>query len=244
MKIAICDDESAELSRIASLLDEYKLSKNVDFTITAFQSPVELISRIQNKSRFDIILLDIVMPVLNGMNAAREIREHDKTVKIIFLTSSAEFAVESYSVNAHYYVLKPILKENIFPLLDGLFLNILEQDTECLIVKCKKHLTRIPHHTLEYCEVINKTINYHISDGTVIESNGSMADLESALIKHVRFIKPHRSFIVNFDYIRSMNMKGIILRSGISIPIPRGKYNDIKQAFLDYSFTASAGEES
>ena len=69
--------------------------------------------------RFDILLLDVIMPGENGIDAAREIRRYDNNVKIIFLTSSAEFAVESYTVGAYFYQLKPIWEESFFRLMDS-----------------------------------------------------------------------------------------------------------------------------
>jgi len=243
MKIAICDDESIELSRLRSLLYKYKLAKSVDFSIFTFQSSVELISNIQNGVRFNILFLDIIMPVLNGMDLANEIREYDKTVKIIFLTSSPDFAVDSYSVNAYYYFLKPVSKDRMFFMLDELFLNFTKHDKECLIVKYKNRFTSIPLNTLEYCEVINKTIIYHVHKKGFIESVGSIANLEAELLLYPRFIKPHRSYVINLDFVKSISIKEIILISDKIIPISRAKCNEIKQAFLEYSCTNPTGSK-
>lgn len=241
MKIAVCDDETAELCHITSLLNEYMLEKSIDFAVYAFQSPVELICQIQNKIHYDILILDIMMPAIGGIDAAKEIREYDKNVKIIFLTSSPEFAVDSYSVGAYYYSLKPIWREKLFSLLDGVILEIDKQDKECLIVKCKNGITRIPINSLEYCEIVNKTIMYYLSNATALESIGSMTELETTLLKYSRFLKPHRSFVVNINFIKSLNMGEILMENGSKIPVPRGKYNVIKQAFLEFSFNPSAG---
>ena len=240
MKIAVCDDETAELSNLTTLLNEYKLARNIDFLFFAFQSPIELISQIQNRIHYDILILDIVMPAISGIDAAKEIREYDKNVKIIFLTSSPEFAVASYSVNAYYYALKPIWRDKFFSLFDGVLLEIDKQDKECLIVKSKNGITRIPFNSFEYCEIINKTIRYFLSNGTTLESSGSMTELETVLLKYPRFLKPHRSFVVNMDFVKSLNKTEILLENDAKIPIPRGKYNEIKLAFLNYSFSSSA----
>lgn len=241
MKIAVCDDETTELLHVTSLLNEYKLAKNIDLFIFAFQSPVELIRQIESRIHYDILILDIMMPSLCGMDAAKEIREYDKNVKIIFLTSSPEFAVDAYSVNAYNYLLKPFLKDKFFSLLDGVLLEIHTHAKECLIVKCKNGITRFPINSLEYCEIINKTILYYLSNGTVLESFASMIKLEAELLKYPSFLKPHRSFVVNMDFIKSLNTKEILLENGAKVPVPRGKYNEIKQAFINYSFNLSTG---
>ena len=113
LKIAFCDDETQETRRLEALLEEYAADRGQDFAHTSYQSPVELMAEVEKGTRFDIILLDVLMPGENGMAAAREIREYDSNVKIIFLTSSTEFAVESYAVDAWYYQLKPIRREDL-----------------------------------------------------------------------------------------------------------------------------------
>ena len=112
MKIAVCDDDIAELNNICEILNNYFEEKKYDIYISKFGSSVELASIIQ-KEIFDIYILDIVMPVLSGMNLATEIRSFDKASDIIFLTSSPEFAVESYCVKATDYILKPVDKNRL-----------------------------------------------------------------------------------------------------------------------------------
>ena len=102
LKIAFCDDETAEIAQLEELLEEYAAARGQEFVHTSYQSSVELMADIEKGERFDIMLLDILMPGENGMTAAREVREHDTNVKIIFLTASPEFAVESYAVDAWY----------------------------------------------------------------------------------------------------------------------------------------------
>ncbi len=108
----LCDDDLSILSELRVLLDRYRVERNVEITSAAFQSPLELLTEIERGTRFDILLLDVMMPGENGIDTAREIRRYDQSMKIIFLTSSAEFAVESYTVGAYFYQLKPIWQES------------------------------------------------------------------------------------------------------------------------------------
>ena len=108
IKIAFCDDDMEVLHQMNELLDRYRVERNEDITYVAFQSPFELLTEIEKGIRPDILFLDVVMPGQNGMDVAKEIRQYDTNMKIIFLTSSPEFAVESYSVGAYFYQLKPI----------------------------------------------------------------------------------------------------------------------------------------
>lgn len=93
IKIAFCDDDMEVLHQMNELLDRYRVERNEDITYAAFQSPFELLTEIEKGIRPDILFLDVVMPGQNGMDVAKEIRQYDTNMKIIFLTSSPEFAV-------------------------------------------------------------------------------------------------------------------------------------------------------
>ena len=119
IKAAFCDDDLSVLNELHVLMDNYRVERNQEITYTAFHSPLELIAQIEKGMRFDILFLDVLMPGVNGIETAQEIREYDSAMKIIFLTSSAEYAVESYTVNAYFYQLKPIWPESFYRLMDS-----------------------------------------------------------------------------------------------------------------------------
>lgn len=114
MKIAICDDDSAELQHILNLLSAYQKEHNRTLICKGFTSSFELAST-ASREQYDVYLLDVIMPIISGMELAKEIRSFDKAADILFLTSSPEFAVESYTVKASNYLLKPIVRESLFP---------------------------------------------------------------------------------------------------------------------------------
>ena len=95
IKIGFCDDDLSVLNALRVLLDRYRVERNREIDYTAFRSPLDLLAEIERGSRFDILILDVLMPGENGIDAAAEIRNYDSDVKIIFLTSSPEFAVQS-----------------------------------------------------------------------------------------------------------------------------------------------------
>ena len=115
MKIAICDDDLTELNRITAFLDEYSKTNRLPLTYKTFCSSIELASTAMQES-YDLYLLDILMPALNGIELAREIRNFDRAAAadLIFLTSSPEYAVDSYTVKASDYLLKPVQKKRFF----------------------------------------------------------------------------------------------------------------------------------
>ncbi|MEG1427352.1 MAG: LytTR family DNA-binding domain-containing protein [Oscillospiraceae bacterium] len=236
LQVAICDDHIEELSNLSALLDAYRFERRVDLLYTVFQSPLDLISTIEKGTAYDVILLDVVMPGLNGIDAAKDIRSYDKNVKIIFLTTSAEFAVESYAVAAYFYQLKPVWKDSLFTLMDRVSADITRAGGESLVVRCKTGILRILIDQLVCCEVVGKTLLYHLSSGAVLESTGNMKNLEQSLLRYPCFVKPHRSYLVNMDAICDISYQEIKLVNGMKIPIPRGKYGELKEAFLANAF--------
>ena len=238
LKMAVCDDDVSELSDIISIINDYKKTNTFCYEIiyTAFQSAVELIAAVEGGIRYDIILLDIVMPQINGMDAAKEIRIYDKVTNIIFLTASPEFAVDSYVVDAFYYALKPIWKDKLFAVLDKVLAELHNQTAPNILAKCKSGLTRIPLHMLEYAEVLGRTIHYHLVNGIVLEETGVMAKLEPVLLAYPRFAKPHRAFIVNLDCIDVLALREVKLYSNAAIPVAKANFPDLKARYIARTF--------
>lgn len=236
IKLAFCDDEISELRETSMLLDQYRVERNQEIDYVSFQSPFELLAEIERGTRFDILFLDVVMPGEMGINVAEEIRHYDNNVKIIFLTSSSEFAVQSYTVGAYFYQLKPIWKESFFRLMDSAIAACEKEQSDSLILRCKSGITRVELRSLEYCEVIHRTLLIHLASGKVLESNGSLDELCRQLAPYGSFLRPHRSYLVNMGYIKNLSYRGITMSCLTEIPIPRGKYNDIKDAYLEYAF--------
>jgi DNA-binding LytR/AlgR family response regulator len=163
------------------------------FKYDAFSNAIELLEAMK-RNAYHILLLDVLMPGLNGIEAAHEIRSFDEEIKIIFLTSSKEFAVESYAVDAHYYMLKPGTAQKLFPILDKIFLEE-RRGEAALQIKTASGFTRIPYGKIEFLEVFSKKLRFHLADGDVKEIYGTLSDFEDDLLNREEFIKVHRSFI-------------------------------------------------
>ena len=236
IKIAFCDDEPVFLEQITGLLERYKAQRCPDMEYTAFHSPLELLAEMENGLHPDVLLLDVIMPGESGISAAREIRQFDNDVKIIFLTSSAEFAVQSYAVGAYFYQLKPIWEDSFFRLMDSVLAECRKEEQHSLVLRCKSGIERIDLERLEYCEVIGRTLVFHMAGGRVLESTGSLDSLSAELETYGNFLRPHRSFLVNMEYIQGVSYRGIRLSSLAEIPIPHGKLSEIKNRYLEYAF--------
>ena len=235
-KVAFCDDDLSVIETISVLINQYRVKRNLEIEYAAFQSPLELLAEIEKGMRYDVLFLDVVMPGENGIEVAKEIRQYDSNVKIIFLTSSEEFAVQSYTVGAYFYQLKPIWEESFVRLLDSVIAECKKEQQNSLILRCKTGIARIELNKLEYCEVIGRTLLFHLDDGKVLERVGSLDELQGKLAQFDFFLRPHRSYLINMEYIQSISSKAITMVCLAQIPIPHGKYSEIKEIYLEYAF--------
>ena len=235
LQFAICDDNIDELANMAQLINLYRESKNFSCEYAIFPNGFELVSALEKGKRFDIYCLDIVMPGFTGIDVAKAILKLDKAAPIIFFTSSPEFALESYSVKAINYVLKPISKDKLFFTLDEVREQIkAEENNDAIIVKSTEGIQKILISNLVFAEVIGRNVLYHLLSGKVIECTDSFASVCDNLIKYRYFIKTHRSYIVNMQYVDTVENHKVTLQTLSSVPIAQGKAREIKQQYLKY----------
>lgn len=240
IKIAFCDDELSILNELRILLDRYRVARNQEIEYTAYQSPLELLAQIEKGARYDILFLDVLMPGETGINAAAEIRNYDSNVKIIFLTSSPEYAVQSYTVGAYFYQLKPIWEESFVRLMDSAIAACEKEQDGSLILRCKNGITRIELRHIVYCEVVHRTLFFHLTDGEVLECVGSLDELCQQLEGHDCFLRPHRSYLINLDHIQNLSYQWVTMSDLTQIPLPRGKYQQVKDAYLKHAFSTGS----
>lgn len=233
LRIAICDDMPDFLKQAKELVSEWKKDSD-DLFIELFSDGASLIDA-HLKNPFDIILLDIVMPLVNGIDTAAQIRKNDKSVKLAFLTSSPEYAIESYSVHANGYILKPLERSKLYHCLDDLYESI-EDNTKYLLVKEANLVHRIELRNIEYVEAQGKHVIFLLSDKNQIKSSEPFYVYENILTVRDGFFKCHRSYLVNIFRISQYTPKEITTRSGIRIPISRNAHKDFEAVYFDTMF--------
>lgn len=235
LQIAVCDDNLDELSNMVQLINLYRASKNLNCEYAVFSNGFELVSALEKGKRFDIYCLDIIMPGFMGIDVAREIRGFDKTAPVLFFTSSPEFALESYSVKAINYVLKPISKEKLFFTFDELLEQIkAKKDEDAVIVKSNEGIQKILISNLAFAEVIGRNVLYHLRSGKVIECTEAFSSVCDNLMKYGCFVKPHRSYLVNMQYVDTIENYQIILQTLSAVPIAQGRAKEMKEKYLAY----------
>ena len=233
MKIAICDDDKDELLRISSILDTYIEERNAPIDYKTFNSATELLSTTKSGA-YDLYLLDIIMPMLNGIDTAREIRSVDKVAQIAFLTSSPEFAVESYSVKACNYILKPVSREKLFFALDDIMQSVMEENQPSMVVKSSEGMVKILLSQLAHVEALDRRVIYYLSSGKMIECSSPFSKVCEELLGHGAFIQLHRSYLVNMHYIKNIKNTEIVLQTNVTVPIAKRRTAEIKERYLAF----------
>lgn len=234
MYLAVCDDKKGALDAVSSLLDLWREERNAAAHCRLFQSPVELLEAARQE-RFTLYLLDVMMPGMDGMETAREIRRFDDAAEIVFLSSSPDFAYESYGVRALNYLLKPVTQNALFPLLDWIRLRE-EKNTEALTLKTSSSIIRVPYAHISYVEVIGKHVYFHLTDGNVREVTGALKDFEAMLLPRPEFMRVHRSYIVNMFQVEELSSAGLRTFQGESLPVSRLSYPQLQKDYMALLF--------
>ena len=238
--IAICDDSKQERQILAALFKRYQELHATPLQIHIFQNGFSLLDAIDQGKRFDITILDILMPGENGIEIARNIRASGTDTEIIFLTSSPEYAVDSYEVKAQNYLLKPVTEEKFFASIDSILAELDEKDTASFIIyTTEKQYSRIRVSSLVYGEVTHRTITLHLADQTMISAVMTFTEFQDILKAYPDFTYPHRSYAVNMNYIQYVTKSDIILTDGQKIPLSRNNYTKISEQFLNFAYTNS-----
>lgn len=234
MYIAICDDDKVELSRLTYFIEKYKVSRHIECEYSIFNNGLDLISALEKGKHFDAYCLDILMPAFSGIEVAKEIRTMDKNTPIIFLTSTPDFAIEGYSVKASNYILKPVVMDVLFHTLDELLEEITQESADILIVKSTDGIQKLLVANIVYIDVCGRKVFYHMNTGRTVECTESISTVYDTLLPYGSFIKPHRAYIVNMNYIDTINNADITMQTDITVPIAQGKNKEVKELYFSY----------
>ena len=234
MYLAVCEDDKNDLDAVCSLLGEWETEHDARLRRAAFQNAEDLLKSARQE-RFTLYLLDVMMPGMDGIEAAQEIRGFDDAAEIVFLSSSPGFAYDSYGVRALNYLLKPTKREELFPLLNRLRLQE-QKNTEALTLKTNASFVRVPYTEISYVEVIRKQVCFHLTDGTEYKVTGTLKDFENELLGHPEFMRVHRSYIVNMLQVRRLSYDGLLTFRGETLPVPRAAYPQLQRAYTALLF--------
>ncbi len=236
LQIAICDDQPQELEIIYAHLNAYLTAHTLEAEARKFMHPDELLSAIENEA-FHIYLLDIVMPMVNGLELGREIRRHDREAQIIYATTEPQFALQAYSSSPINYLLKPIEKDRLF---DTLTLAISKADLaeeQTFTVKTTENLRVIKLSDIACCEYRSHAVIFSLTSGEEVLSRTireNYSEYISPILKDRRFLQCHTSFVVNMRRVERFAKDSFTLCGGKIVPIAAKQYPVVRDTYMDY----------
>lgn len=234
IQIAICDDYPAHAGIIEALLEQYQQERpGIKFDPYSFTSGEDLLHSMSEGNIFDLLLLDILMPGLNGIELAKEIRKHNEDAIMIFLTRSKKHALEAYSVSAFQYILKPIKASTLFPVLDKVIPAINQEKERYFLLSTPESELKILLSSIICIELNHRRLKVYLDDGKTLLGKcirKSFMEMIDPLLQDRRFILTHNSFVVNIDKAEELKKSELIMKNSVIVPVSRVKYTELKEA--------------
>lgn len=231
MKIAICDDNLNIVDEVKNLLDEYALSKNLSLDISAFNDGQAVL---ESDERFNIAILDVEMPGCNGIELGKILREKNRHIVLMYITSHKKYLDEALNLNAARFFEKPIDSKRFYDGLDNALKRI-DNTTIKFFLKEDNASVRINANDIIYVEIEpigHRKTKIVTEEKTYISSN-KIVFWEEHLISSL-FVKTHKSYIINMEYITKYENNTLQLDGKYNIPISRNYQSSVHKAFIRY----------
>ncbi len=234
--IALCDDETEQLHKTERMLKEYTESRpKADFQVECFENADALLCRIEDASYLpDLILMDIYMPDKMGIEAARELRRMGNRCRIVFLTTSREHALDAFEVDAAQYLVKPLVNEKLFSLLDRLLTEIGEERRRYVLLRIEGTVQRVALDDIIYCEAQGKVQYLHLADGSQCMLRVTMTRLVEMFAPYPEFMRVGVAYLVNMEHIECISRQEIRMDTGKKIYPPRSAYQAVRERYFSY----------
>ena len=231
IRIAVCDDEVAQLKSIEKYIAEFSAELGMDMQLDGYESGLDLVACLESK-KYDLFVLDINMPNVDGYTVARAIREKNIEDFIIFLTNNEGYVFESFKLKIFRYVRKHEIKRELYEAISAALKEILKAQKRTITININGVITDLKINDVQYLEVLGRLITAHCKDSSY-SFCGKMQELEDKL-KDYGFIRTHKSFLVNANYIRSIDKEDVVLLNGHKIFVSRANRSELKKQFLKY----------
>jgi len=235
--IAVCEDEQECRDKIKTHLNNYGVSNNYDFEVAFFSAAEEFWENFQ-AGYFNIVFLDIYLENGNGIEIGKKLRSQGEACQIVLITSSRDFAIEGFELEARHYIIKPITAEGIGEALNRCLAMLSEDNTGVLIPVGKLELA-IRRKDIMYVEVFNKVSVIHTTREE-IKTYMPLSQIES-LLGGAPFLRCHRCSIVNMNFIADYTTTDFIMKNGDQVAIPISNSVAVRQKYLDFVFNRLRG---
>lgn len=226
--IALCDDEKEQIKLLRKIITSWSLNKPFSVDIKEYDSAESFLFDYA-ENNCDLLLLDIEMKTINGMELAHKLRNRSDMLPIIFITGYSDYIFEGYDVEALHYLLKPIDEQKLFKVLDK-YISRRAYCSNEVLVESNKQTLHIMVENIMYIEAFGRKTELHLSNESVIKSNMSIGTFQKTGL----FLICHRSYLVNLRYVKSISKTDLYLDNGEQIPLSRRLYNDVNKKFIEY----------
>ena len=230
LKIAICDDEANQIEYLSDVVTTWAKKNRHAVEIKPYSAAKSLLFDYCEEKDFDILLLDIEMPGMSGVELAKAVRKENATVQIVFITGYYEYFSDGFDVSALHYLIKPADERKLMPVLDRAVSNLTYRQRSVLLTSPEGD-RKVSLADIEYVESENVHVAVHTVSG-VYRSRISLAKFAEQLDE--TFIKVHRSYIVNLKYVKKITRTDITMVSGDLVPISRGMYAEVHAALIKF----------
>ena len=227
--IAICDDVRSDSDYTKSLVRSWAELSEYTVNIDSYSSAEAFLFAYEENKQYDILIFDIEMEGINGVELAKKVRENNREVPIIFITGFDDYISDGYDVEALHYILKPVDRDKLNKVLDRAC-EKLRKNEQAIFFDLPDGMVRIPLYEIRYIEVRSNYITVH--GVTEISAKTTLSAVEKELDSG--FFRVGRSFIVNMRYIRKITKTEVILEGGVSVPLSRGLYEPLNRAFINH----------
>lgn len=240
MKIAVCDDDAYYREQVFELIKSYaSKNKSKDITVNAFTHAEQLLEANSKNGGYDIYILDIVMPGINGIELGKKLRADGYDSKIIYLTTSDEFAIDSYSVSAFNYILKPWKDDHFLSTLERAISSIFDKKEKHILIKTKESSVKITLDTIVYAELTKRNVTYHLTKGKTVESTTlrtNFAEAMQPLVSDSRFTFCGASTVVNMHHITAVENEAVIFDDDEKKFFGKKICREVRSAWIDFCF--------
>ena len=227
--IALVEDDPGFQRQILDYLDRYSQASGEEFKVCTFGDGDSIIS--SYRAQYDVILMDIQMKFVDGMTAAREIREVDDQVLIIFITSLAAYAVKGYEVDALDYVLKPVSYPAFAKSMSRAMGRLRRRKSRYVSIGGKNGAQRVDCARIYYIEADGHSLSYHTADGR-LSGTGTMKELEATLADSW-FFRCGKGVLVNLEHVSAI-VEGDAVVHGETVQVSRARRKEFLAAFNRY----------
>ena len=227
--IAVCDDEQEQIEKLVSAIASWSRQAGCVCDTRTFTSAEAFLFAYEEDKSYDILLLDVEMKGISGIELAKRIRSDNNRVEIIFITSHFEFVGEGYEVDALHYLIKPVAEAKLMEVLSKAAAK-LAVEPPFVIISCEGETVKLYESEILYIESFLHYISIHTRQRE-FRIKESISAFEGKLSGD--FFRVHRSYLVSLKAITRISRTAVTVDGGIDIPVARGKYDDINHAFIE-----------